>query len=187
MDVWVYEVNGVSARFVTCMWVVVDGGRAAVGKAVSGHRTEDAARREADRIGGCYESADIMAMIQSGVDYTTAVQAHANRDRRSARVNIGGAGAVAFYAYRDEAMCRRDAADRVAQGESITVRRYERISGGFVTLHVPHFGRHDCMMGYASLREAHSAGETNVHGYAPVQEQQTDRERRAESARMGWA
>lgn len=184
MDIWVYEVK--AAQAVTCLWVVTDGSRAAVGIAVSGHATEREAQLAADRIGGCYESADIMAMVQTGVDYTSAVQAHANRDRRPARVTL--VSRVAFYAYKDEATCRRDAAARSAQGESVTVRRYERISGGFTTLHVPHMGRPDhCKVGYATLREAHAAGERNVHGYAVVTEQMTGLERHAESVRMGWA
>ncbi len=186
-DIWVYEVKG-SVRAVTCLWVTVDGNRAAVGRVVSGHRTEDAARREADRIGGCYESADIMAMVQTGVSYTEAVQAHANRDRRPARVRLDGAPATAFYVYRDEAACRKDAADRTAQGEAVTVRRYERSSGGFVTLYAPHMGRGvNCVCGYSSLKAAHDAGERNVHGYAVVSEQMTGHEQHAERVRMGWA
>ena len=185
-DIWVYEVNGLAPRTL-CMWAVVDGNRAEAGRVVSGHRTEASARLSADRIGGCYESADIMAAVQNGMSYTDAVQSFAGRDRRPARVRIDSDRPVAHYAYTDVGACRRDASSRAAQGEDVTVRRYERSSGGFVTLYVPHFSGTGCRIGYASLGEAHDAGERNVHGYAVVEEHQAERERQAERARMGWA
>ena len=77
-------------------------------------------------------------------------------------------GDVVFYAYKDESKCRADAAARTAQGETVDVRQYERVSGGFVTLYVPEIDRIGCKCGYVSLREAHDDGERNVHGYAPV-------------------
>ena len=188
MNIWVYEIKA-AAVTVVCMWVAVDGDRASVGRVVSGHRTEDEARREADRIGGCYESADIMAMVQSGVSYTDAVQAHAGRDRRPAKVTVEGARRV-WYAYLDESRCREDAAARIAQGEDVSVREYERVSGGMATLYVPHMTHkpgQSCRCGYATLREAHDDGGENVHGYAVVDEQATPRERSVERVRMGWA
>ena len=75
---------------IECMWATLDGNSATVGRVVSGHDTEEAARLEADRIGGCYESADIVAAVQSGASYTDAVQRHAGSDRRPATVKLGG-------------------------------------------------------------------------------------------------
>ena len=75
-------------RTMTCLWVALDGNHASVGRVVSGHHSEAAARKAADSIGGCYESADIIAAVQAGTDYTSAVQRHAGRDRRPARVVI---------------------------------------------------------------------------------------------------
>ncbi len=79
---------------IECMWATLDGNSATVGRVVSGHDTEEAARLEADRIGGCYESADIIAAVQSGESYTDAVQRHAGRDRRPATVRVGVAPRV---------------------------------------------------------------------------------------------
>lgn len=95
-----------------------------------------------------------------------------------------------FYAFLDKEQCARQAETRNGTtGERVEVREYERVSGGFVTLYVPHMPARGsrCATGYMSLGEAHDADEHDVHGYAIVDAQATAREKHAERVRMGWA
>jgi hypothetical protein len=69
-----------------CNWVVFNSGIVDPDRAVSRHQSETAAKRAADKIGGCYESADIVATMANGLSYTEAVQFHAGKARTPARV-----------------------------------------------------------------------------------------------------
>ena len=74
----------------TGAWVVVTKNESRLGDVVSVHRTRNAANRKARRVGGCVESAQVVALVQAGVTYTEAIQSMGGTAYREVSIEVPG-------------------------------------------------------------------------------------------------
>jgi len=70
------------------LWVVTDGNQAVFGRVISAHRSRRAAERYARKHGGIVESASVAALVQSGLDSTSAHQRMCGHPFERANVRI---------------------------------------------------------------------------------------------------